>query len=240
MRIKQMKRLTVWLAAVAILILIIGSFGYFVIPKVLENQMSERVQEVTGYPVKVNVKAPFHFIFSGKLDKMRVYSSTAQVSGLVVRQVDLEVKQIDISFMNALRGKNPILSIGESSGTCVVLPSDINNFLKSQGKEIRIDIKNHEVFVSTYMQGIGKIIVLGRIVFEGSNLKFIADSLIEPKLISLLMKPERWKGVSFNIDLSPVDEVLAFEKTFIEEDKARLYFKVKENYRLDTAAGGGK
>lgn len=216
------------LSAVAVVLLATASLGYFILPGVLENRVADEIQNYTGYPADVTIDVPFNFVFSGHVNSLNIYAPTMQLNGLTVRQVNLEVSDIDISIISALRGERFLKEFPESSGTCIITAGDLNNYLSSVVSDTSIIIEGTEVYVETYRQGAGKIIVLGRFEASGDSLNFIPETLIEPKMLSLLLNTDMWKNTGFSISLNPAARVLDFNRVFVTDSHVKLYFRLKK------------
>lgn len=223
-----MRKFAFLVSAVALVLLAAASLGYFILPGVLENRAADEIQNYTGDPAEVTIEVPFNFIFSGHVNRITIYSPTMQFNGLTVRQLNLEVSDLDISILSALQGKRFLNELPESSGTCIITASDLNNYLSGQLADTSIIIEGTEVYVETYRQGAGKIIVLGRFEANGDSVTFVPETLIEPKMLSLLLNSEMWKDTGFSISLNPAARVLDFYRVFVTDSHIQLYFRLKE------------
>lgn len=224
-----MKRAAIWISTIILLLIMISTAAYFLLPGIIEAKISEYIYENTGYPLNVDIEIPFNFIFTGKIKTARLYLPTLQLNGLTIRQFDMKAEDIDISLLKTLLGRPQVDSIGKIEGTAIILPKDINNFFVARNMNYTVEVRDNEIYVSANRQGPGEIVVSGRFEIESGVVYFVPENLVKPRLLSFLMRTDIWKNINFSFDLSPADSIFDFDRIFIDKDKVVVYFKPKRS-----------
>ena len=224
------QRLVIFTGLFTILVLVITASGYFVLPRVIENKAAVMIEEQAGFPAQVELKVPFNFIFTGKIEKARVYLPVVQLNRLNIRNFELQIKSFTLPLYSILKKDLSFLKKVEGSGSFIITPGDLNHYLKQQGKEYMVEINDYELYLITYAPGIGKMRIAGRLVGDASGATFVAERIVEPRLPSLLFNPQVWINTSFSFSLSPADEMFVFERFFIDKKYIKVFFKLKKGF----------
>lgn len=226
-------RAAIYTGAVFVILLIILAAGYFIVPSVVENRASAVIEEKTGFPAKVEITVPFSFILTGRVSEARIYMPVLQLGGLNLRQFELKTNSFRISPFALLFGNYESLKSIEASGTLVITPEDLNNYLKTKNQQLEVEIADNELYLSSYLSGVGKVVVKGRLVPNSSGASFQAENLVQPRLPSLVFYPQLWSNLSFSISVEPLDKVLQIDRYFIDKKFIRVYFSLKKEFLED-------
>lgn len=224
-----MNRAFIWAIALGVVFLAFLAFGYAVLPEIVENKVSELIQKSIGSPARVKADFTPAFIFTGMIREIRLFSPTFQINGIVLRQLDLKIKDVNLGLLSTLLGKFRVDSIGKSEGKFFLLSSDINNYLALKGRQERILVRDHSLFVTTIRPVIGKLTIEGRLELIGSKVTFIPETLEEPKSLVLLMQGNLWRNITFSIDFTAVDDLINFDRVFIDKEMIVVFFSLKDD-----------
>lgn len=224
-------RAFIFLASFVLILFLISCFGYFIMPSVIENKASALIEENAGFPAKVEIDVPFSFIFTGEVKKAQIYIPSIQTNdGFNVRHLELETRPFKLNLLSILSGNFQNLQEITATGTFIITPDDINSYLKSKGKQFEVSINDNEIYVTSYVSGIGKIIVKGRLVPNSSGASFQAENIVEPKLPSLIFFPQLWSNISFDFSIEPLDQAFKIEKYFIDKKFIKVYFSLDKEF----------
>lgn len=227
---KNLYRVALFLAVLAILSLLASSFGYFVLPAIIENKVASLIEEKTGFPAKVELKVPFNFIFSWRVEEARIFLPEVQLNELNIRQFEVKAQPFRIRLFSLLSGDYAFLKTLKASGSFVITPKDLNDFLRSKGKEYKVEVKENTIYLTSYISGIGKVKIAGRLEPHASGASFVAERLVEPKMLTLILYPQVWINTTFSFDLSPADRIFVFEKYFVDKNSIKVFFKLKKEF----------
>jgi hypothetical protein len=219
------------LASLLVLVLLVACFGYFLLPSIIENRASALIEENAGVPVRVEIDVPFSFIFTGKINKARIYAPLIQASdGLNIRHLEIETHPFQLSplsiFGRDFRGLRDVAA----NGTFIITVDDINSYLERKGQQLEVSIVDNEIFVTTYLSAIGKIKVRGRLVPNSSGASFQAENVVEPRTPSLIFFPQLWSNISFNFSVEPLDRAFKIEKYFVDKQFIKVYFSLDREF----------
>lgn len=224
------QRLIIFTGLFAILVLVVAAAGYFILPRMIENQAAVMIEKQAGFPARVELKVPFNFIFTGKVEKARVYMPVIQLNQLNIRNFELQTKSFTVPPGSILRKDLSFLKKVEGEGSFIITPGDLNNYLKHQGREYLVEISDYELYLTTYAPGVGKMKIAGRLAADASGATFVAERIVEPRLPSLLFNPQVWINTSFSFTLSPADRLFTFERFFIDKKYIKVFFKLKKDF----------
>lgn len=224
------QRAVIFIAIISLIPFLFAAFGYFILVTVIENQASRLIEKEVGFPAKVEIYVPFNFIFTGKVEKARISLPLVQLNGLNIRQIEITSKPFQIPVFKAAFGDYSFIKKVKASGTFVITPKDLNDYLRSKGENIEVEIDDNNLYVTTYVSGVGKIKVAGRLEGYSNGASFVAERLIEPKMVTLILYPQLWVNISFNFSLSPAERVFVFDRFFIDEKFIKVFFKLKEGF----------
>lgn len=220
----------IFAGALALIILLVLSFGYFLVPVLIEREASARIERAIGFPARVEISVPFDFIFSGKVNFARIYLPLVQINGLNIRNFDLRTEPFRIPILKLLSRDYSFLKDIEGRGSFVITPRDLNDYLKENKLEYTVEIEENTIFLETYVSGIGRLVVSGRLEPHSSGASFVAERVVEPKMLTLLIYPQLWANISFSFDFSPADTVLEFEKYFVDKKFIKVFFRLKKGF----------
>lgn len=227
---KKPVRAFIYLGMLAFIILLLLSSGYFLLPVLIEREASARIEKAVGFPARVELSVPFDFIISGKVNFARIYLPLVQINGLNIRDFDLQTEPFRIPFFKLLSRDYSFLKDVKGQGSFVITPKDLNDYLKESKSEYRVEIKENTLYLQTYAKGIGKMVLSGRLEPHSSGASFVAERIVEPKMLTLIVYPQIWANISFSFDFSPADRVLELEKYFVDERFIRVFFKLKKDF----------
>lgn len=84
-----------------------GLFTYLVLPAVIEDQLAQRLQEGFGLPTKPDVEVSSSFppeLLLGRVDRIQVRADQVSLQGLALSGVQAEVRGVNVSVPDLLRG----------------------------------------------------------------------------------------------------------------------------------------
>jgi hypothetical protein len=234
-----MNRLIVWFVAAAVIILAL--FGVLVLlgPTIVQSAASHTIQQEIGVPVRVEARTSPWFIFDGHIRSLRVYSPSFQLNGLTMRQLDVTIDDVRVKPASLLRGKPEVTSFGRGAGRVTLASGDINDFLEASNMNASVEIRDHDLFLTTYISGIGKLVLKGRLYPHGATIVFEPMDIVQPRLVSLLMAPGIWKSAGFSFDLAPLDEIFYIDRVFVSTSTVEVSFTLKKD-ALDALDSSGE
>ncbi|MCX7831573.1 MAG: hypothetical protein N2440_01585 [Actinobacteria bacterium] len=230
---KGWQRIVIYIAALAAISILISAFGYFILPRIIENNISEMIQRESGFLAFVELDVPYNFIFSGRIQRAKIYLPVIQVNDLNVRQFEVVSENFQIPIFKVLSNDYSFLKDSkkfQAKGSFVITPKDLNDYLRNQNLDYKVEVKDNNLYLTTYVSGIGKIKVSGRLEGNSSGANFVAERLIEPRLLSLIFYPQLWINISFNISFNPADKLFNFEKFFIDKRNIKVFFELKRGF----------
>lgn len=235
-----MKRAYVWAIALVVVAGAAAGVLFLLTPFIVNAAATTAISQATGVPVRVEAQPSSFFLVDGRIPALRVYSPSFQLNGLTLRQLDLTVRDVRVRPLSFLGDSPEVVSVGEATGTVVVAPGDVNDFLAARNMNARIDIRDHDCYLTTYLAGIGRIVLSGRFTVEGSTITFEPMRVVEPRLASLLFAPGLWKSAGFELDIAPLDEVFDVERVFIGTSNLEVSLRLKEGALEAYASGGNR
>lgn len=227
------QRILIYVAAVATISISIFAFGYFVVPRIIENNISELIQRESGFLAFVELDVPYNFLLTGRIERARIYLPSIQLDSLNVREFEVISENFHIPILRVLFNDYSFLKKSleiRAKGSFIITPRDLNNYLRNQRFNYEVEVKDNNLYLTTYVSGIGRIKISGRLEGNSSGANFVAERLIEPRLLSLIFYPQLWINISFNISFAPADRVFSFEKFYIDERNIKVFFEVKRGF----------
>ena len=93
--------------ALVVLSVLAGLFSYLVLPAVIEDRLSQRLQEGLGLPAEPDVEVSSSFppeLLVGRVDRVEVAADRVSVQGLVIGGARAELRGVNVSVAGLLRG----------------------------------------------------------------------------------------------------------------------------------------
>lgn len=235
-----MNRGIVWFVAAAVIILAL--FGVLVLlgPTIVQSAATQAIQQETGVPVRVEARTSPWFIVDGRIRSLRVYSPSFQLNGLTLRQLDVTIDDVRVKPASLLRGQPEVTSVGRGAGKVTLASGDINDFLLAKNMNASVEIRDHDLFLTTYISGIGKLVLKGRLYPVGETIVYEPMDIVQPRLVSLIMAPGLWKSAGFSFDLSPLDEIFYIDRVFVSTSTVEISFSLKKDALDALGTSGGR
>ena len=104
--------------ALVALSVLAGLFSYLVLPAVIEDRLSQRLQEGLGLPAEPDVEVSSSFppeLLVGRVDRIGVGADRASVQGLALVGARAELRGVNVSLVGLLRGDLRVEAQGCSS-----------------------------------------------------------------------------------------------------------------------------
>lgn len=224
-----MNRVIVWFVAAALIVLALFGVLALIGPTIVQSAASQAIQQETGVPVRVEARTSPWFIFDGRIRSLRAYSPSFQLNGLTLRQLDVTIDDVRVKPVSLFRGQPEVSSFGRGVGRVTLASGDINDFLNAKNMNASVEIRDHDLFLTTYMSGIGKLVLKGRLYPEGATIVYEPMDIVQPRLVSLILAPGIWKSAGFSFDLSPLDDVFFIDRVFVSTSTVEISFSLKKD-----------
>jgi hypothetical protein len=153
-----------------------------------------------------------------------------QLNQLNIRDFDLRIGEFKLDYLSLFNRNFDFLRDIRGEGTFIITARDLNDYLRNQGKEYKVEINDYEIYVVTYAPGVGKMKIAGRLEGDNSGAAFVAERLIEPKLPSLIFFPQIWINSSFYFSLSTAYTIFKFDRFFVDKKYIKVFFRLKKGF----------
>ena len=94
-----------------VLLALLGLFSYLVLPGLVEDQISRRLQESIGAPTKPEVEVSSSFppeMLLGRIDRVRVSSDQMSLQGVAFYNARADLRGVNVSLPSLLEGSPKI------------------------------------------------------------------------------------------------------------------------------------
>jgi hypothetical protein len=91
-----------------VLLALAGIFSYLVLPGVVEDQLSKRLQVALGAPVRPDVEVSSSFppeMLLGRIDRIQVRTSQISLQGVALYNARADLRDVHVSVPSLLRGQ---------------------------------------------------------------------------------------------------------------------------------------
>lgn len=145
-----MKSLKISAVAVGVLLVVVGLFSYLVLPGLIEWRLAANLRE--GYELEerpeVEVSSGFPpELLLGRMDQIEVQMDQLRREGILLRDVRIDLEEVDVSVPSLLRG-DLAQRVGAASLVAEVPEDSINDYLRENDLDLEggeIDIGPQEV-----------------------------------------------------------------------------------------------
>jgi len=90
-----------------VLAVLVGLFSYLVLPGLVEDQISRRLQESIGTPTEPDVSVSSSFppeMLLGRIDRVRVSADTMSLQGVAFYDARADLRGVSVSLSSLLEG----------------------------------------------------------------------------------------------------------------------------------------